>query len=283
MSRYTHFSEVLIHSFRGAEGHNGHRDCKDIAFGVGPTLLRKGWWPDFPFPRTDSSRGLGEGYAKCGEAIEHCNPDLELGHLPLRHQHPTRQLGAVRPVRRGGEQGRGQPRLAEINWGRLAQTRHAAERDALPTAGEIDSRSVKSHETTRPSASDAGKRIKGSKRHIITDTCGNLIACEVHSAGIQDRDGAPGVLAKRRREAHKLRHMATDGGYSGPKLRDALVPLGRCTLQIVKRSDTAKRIEVLPRRRVVEHTCAWLGRCRRPAPDWKKPIESAKSVGAHRP
>jgi transposase len=71
--------------------------------------------------------------------------------------------------------------------------------------------------------------------------------------------------------------MFADGGYAGPKLRDALVCLGRWTLQIVKRSDSAKGFEVLPRRWVVERTFAWLGRCRRLARDWEKSIESAEA------
>ena len=69
--------------------------------------------------------------------------------------------------------------------------------------------------------------------------------------------------------------MFVDGGYAGPKLREALVPLGRWTLQIVKRSDAAKGFEVLPRRWVVERTFAWLGRCRRLARDWERSIKSA--------
>ena len=80
-----------------------------------------------------------------------------------------------------------------------------------------------------------------------------------------------------------------DGGYAGPKLRRALEKIGRWTLQIVKRSDTAKGFEVIPRafhrrkRRlpgsgwVVERTFAWLGRCRRMAKDWEKTIASAKA------
>lgn len=68
--------------------------------------------------------------------------------------------------------------------------------------------------------------------------------------------------------------MFADGGYAGPKLRSALVSW---TLQIVKRSDTAKGFEVLPRRWVVERTFAWLGRCRRLAKDWEKSIESAEA------
>ena len=167
--------------------------------------------------------------------------------------------------------------LAEINRHLVAAARVAAGRDVQPTAGVIDSQSVKTSENTSLSGYDAGKRIKGRKRHIITDTCGNLIACEVHTANIQDRDGAPGVFAKLRREAPKLRHMFADGGYAGPKLRGALVNLGRWTLQIVKRSDTAKGFEVLPRRWVVERTFAWLGRCRRLAKDWEKSIENAEA------
>lgn len=167
--------------------------------------------------------------------------------------------------------------LAEINRALVAAVRLAAGRDVQPSAGVIDSQSVKTSENTSLSGFDAGKRIKGRKRHIITDTCGHLLACTVHSAGIQDRDGAPRFFAKLRREAPNLRHMFADGGYAGPKLRDALVGLGRWTLQIVKRSDTANGFEVLPRRWVIERTFAWLGRCRRLTRDWEKSIESAEA------
>ena len=168
-------------------------------------------------------------------------------------------------------------RLTVINRDLVAAARQAQGRDARPTAGVIDSQSVKTSENTSLSGFDAGKRIKGRKRHIITDTCGHLIACEVHAANIQDRDGAPGVFARLRREAPKLRHVFADGGYAGPKLRGALVSLGRWTLQIIKRSDTAEGFEVQPRRWVVERTFAWLGRCRRLARDWEKTVESAEA------
>ena len=69
--------------------------------------------------------------------------------------------------------------------------------------------------------------------------------------------------------------MFADGSYAGPKLRGALASPGRWTLQIVKRSDTAKGFEVLPRRWVVERTFAWFGRCRRLAKDWETSIGSA--------
>ena len=85
------------------------------------------------------------------------------------------------------------------------------------------------------------------------------------------------MFTKLRREAPKLRHMFADDGYAGPKLRGALVNLGRWTLEIVKRSDTATGFKLLPRRWVVERTFAWLGRCRRLAKDWEKSIESAEA------
>jgi len=72
-----------------------------------------------------------------------------------------------------------------------------------------------------------------------------------------------------------LRHIFADGGYAGEKLRDALSGLGRWTVQIIKRSDTAKGFEVLPRRWVVERTFAWLGRCRRLAKDVEATVESS--------
>ena len=90
---------------------------------------------------------------------------------------------------------------------------------------------------------DAGKRIKG---RIVTDTTGLLVGLEVHSAGVQDRDGAPDVLKAVAARYPMLRHVFADGGYAGPKLRDALKAIGRWTVQIVKRSDTAQGLRSCP-------------------------------------
>jgi transposase len=88
----------------------------------------------------------------------------------------------------------------------------------------------------------------GRKRHIVVDTLGLLFGVVVHAADIQDRDGAPAVLASIRRICPWLRHVFADGGCAGPKLRAALDRIGSWTLEIVKRSDHAKGFQLLPRR-----------------------------------
>ena len=141
----------------------------------------------------------------------------------------------------------------------------------------IDSQSVKTTEAGGPRGFDAGKKIKGRKRHLLTDTAGFLIAGIVHEASTQDRDGAAALFKLVRSAFPWLRHVFADGGYAGQKLKKALDSIGRWTVEIVKRSDVVKGFKPLPRRWVVERTIAWINRNRRLAKDFEATIESAET------
>jgi len=162
-----------------------------------------------------------------------------------------------------------------VNHHLMMQAREAAGRDASPSAGVIDSQSVRTTEAGGPRGYDAGKKIKGRKRHLLTDTTGLPVAVLVHEADIQDRDGGPALLESIRSLCPWLRHIFADGGYAGEKFAAALVPLGDWTVEIIKRSDTAKGFVLLPRRWVVERTIAWLNRNRRLAKDFEALISTS--------
>jgi len=162
-----------------------------------------------------------------------------------------------------------------INAKLVARARIMLSRAALPSSGVIDSQSAPTTESGGPRGLDPGKRIKGRKRHIVTDTQGFLLAVLVHPANIQDCHGAVPLLRGLRRSFPNLRHIVADRVYRGNQLLNALADCGPWSIEIVQRPAGVKGFQLLPRRWVVERTFAWLGRSRRLAKDVEATFASA--------
>jgi putative transposase len=159
------------------------------------------------------------------------------------------------------------------SWQRLHDTLRAAVRRKAgkhkhPTAGCLDSQSVKTTQVAGLRGYDKGKNVNGRKRHLLVDTLGLLLAVVVTSAALSDAAGARLLLSGLSGACKKLRRLWVDGTYRG-KLVEWVLEHCWFVLQPVLRSDDQKGFVVLPRRWVVERTFAWLTQCRRLSKDYE--------------
>jgi len=154
-------------------------------------------------------------------------------------------------------------------------------RDPQPSAAVLDSQSARSSEGGEQIGYDAGKRVRGRKRHLLVDTLGLVLTVVVHSASVQDRAGAKLVLAGVRARFPLLGLVWVDGGYVN-SVDAGLVGWAQrqegIEVVAVARNADVKGFQVLPRRWVVERTFGWLTRCRRLARDYERKTAHAEAM-----
>jgi len=167
-------------------------------------------------------------------------------------------------------------------WQRIHDTLRARLRQKVgkhkhPTAGCLDSQSVKTTTVGGQRGYDKGKNVNGRKRHLLVDTLGLVLAVVVTAACVSDPAGARLLFGRWSGHCKKMRLIWVDGTYRGRLLEWARTRI-KVVLQPVLRSDDVKGFVVLPKRWVVERTFAWLGYNRRLSKDYEYLPESSEAM-----
>jgi putative transposase len=150
-------------------------------------------------------------------------------------------------------------------------------KNTAPTVGIIDAQSVKTTLVGGEARGfDAGKKVKGRKRHIVVDTLGLLLAVVIQSASLQDRSGADEVVGWLKGCWCRVKTLFADGGYSG-KLVERIKKAFGIEMSIVHKT-SASSFSILPKRWIVERTFAWLDTCRRNSKDYERLTETSQAI-----
>lgn len=269
-----------------------HRECDCLAHVYGNAGARPGRAPAYPSDMTDAEWRVVRAALPVPAWLE------GRGGQPEAYCH-REMLDAVRYLVDNGVKWRAMPAdfppwdrvyaffrrwrnqglAGELHDRLRSRCRTEAGRDTEPTAGIVDSQSVKAAATVRADSRgfDGGKLINGRKRHIVVDTLGLLLQVLVTGADTTDRAAACTLLAQIRARHRRIRLVWADGSYTGPLVDWAADALD-IALTVVQRPDGARGFTVLPRRWVVERTFGWLMGSRRLARDYETLPTSSEAI-----